>query len=353
MRVRPRWSWCLALWLLTGAAEAKDPAVPGWPERLQHEVVSIARKFDGEINLYVKDLSTGQEYGHNALTPAYLASTVKIAVMLEVLRQVDEGKLKLDEVVEFTAADLRDGAGPVKRAAPGTKFPITSLLDSMMGDSDNAATDLLIKRAGLDAINAELARRKLQPWKLTTLLEVRHRVYGELSPAGAALTPRQVFDLWLVKSLDARARALATLVKLQKPLTARDLDGAFDAYYARGWNTAPMIQMGRLVEQIARCEGLSVSSCALAHTLMKACRTGTKRIRAGIPKDAVWAHKTGTQHRRACDVGFLSPSPDRQVVVAMCVRDFRSRPGADRAFAKVGAALWQVLSPPAPRSAAK
>ncbi len=293
--------------------------------------------------MYVKDLGSGAEYGHNALTPAYLASTIKIAVMLEVLHQIDVGRLTLEDAVTFGASDLRDGAGPVKNAVPGSTFTVAFLLDAMIGDSDNAATDLLLRLVGLENVNAHLAGRGLQFGPITSLLDVRRRVYGELHPGGFDLTPKQIFELWLERKLPARARRLSAMVKHSPAFTASDLERAWRGYYAQNVNTASMQQMGALIEQLSRCTGLSPSSCEKAKALLRDCRTGSARVRAGLPEGVVWAHKTGTQHRRACDVGLLYLTPERPVALAICARDFLRPADADRAFARISAAVWKAL----------
>ncbi|MGA9525022.1 MAG: serine hydrolase [Myxococcaceae bacterium] len=319
-------------------------ALPCWPAALETDVVATARGFDGTLNVYVKDLSTGEEYGHNALTPAYLASTTKLLVMAEVLRQVDSGLLTLDQAVTFNPEDLRDGAGPVKSAAPGTTFTVAFLLDVMMGDSDNTATDLLIRLVGLENVNKNAADRGLRLGPVTTLLDVRRHVYGALHPDGFNLTPEQIFELWLERKQPARAQRLSKLVKRSPAFTAADLERAWRDYYRQNLNTASMQQMGALLEQLSQCTGLSPTSCQTSHALLRGCRTGSSRIRAGIPPQTVWAHKTGTQHRRACDVGLLYVTPERPVALAVCARDFERPADADRALARVGKAVWKALS---------
>ncbi|MFN0064129.1 MAG: serine hydrolase [Myxococcaceae bacterium] len=349
--LRKRMSWAKSFLLACVAANALaagEKPLPTWPARLQRDIAALAKRSDGDIHLYVKELTSREEYGHNPFTPVYLASTIKVPVLLEVMRQVEAGTLKLDETLEYGPEDLRDGAGPVKRSPFGSKFPVHFLLDAMMGDSDNGATDLLMKRVGVAAVNEGLQKRGLQFGPITTLLDVRKRVYAFISPEANALTAKQIFDLWLTKPFDTRARKLGKMLNTKKPVTGKDLNAAFEAYYASNLNSAAMTEMGRLLEQLFRCEGLSVNSCALAQALMKACRTGGTRIRAGLPEDVVWAHKTGTQHKRACDVGLLFPTPDHTLVIAACVSGHKSHTAGDKTLAAIGKAVWSALGVPAP-----
>ncbi|WP_163991763.1 serine hydrolase [Pyxidicoccus caerfyrddinensis] len=332
------------LGMLAGAAHAA-PAVsePSWRAVLREGVDAAARDFDGELALYVRDLSTGEEYALNASTPMYLSSAIKVAVMLEVLRQVDAGTLALDTPIAFEPDDARDGMHPMAKVPPGTALTVATLLEHMMVHSDNAAADLLIGKVGIDHVNAGLERRGVHFGPLVSLLEDRHHVYGKLDPRGAALTPEQVRELGRRNTLGTRARALSEVLGHTPAWTGSELESAFDAYYAEGTNSASMRELGQLLEQVARCEGLSPATCEHAKSLMRSCDTGRARIRAGLPGTATWAHKTGTQHRRACDVGILELQPGHPIIVAACTRGFRRVTEAEHLLARIGRTLTKAF----------
>jgi len=73
---------------------------------------------------------------------------------------------------------------------------------------------------------------------------------------------------------------------------------------------------------------------------------GQARILAGLPATASWAHKTGTQHRRACDVGILQFQEGRPIVVAACTRGSRRVSEAERLLARIGRALTRAFQDP-------
>ncbi|MFP2929860.1 serine hydrolase [Pyxidicoccus sp. 3LG] len=327
---------------LAGAAPGvSEPS--SWRTVLHDGVTAATREFDGELALYVHDLQTGEEYAYNAGTPMYLSSAIKVAVMLEVLHQVDAGTLTLRTPIVFEPDDVRDGMGPMAEVPAGTALPVVTLLEYMMVHSDNAAADLLMGQVGMDRVNANLEQRGVRFGRLVTLLEDRHHVYGKLDPRGAALTPSQVRELGRRNSLGARARLLSELLMPSPAWTGRELDAAFHAFYEERTNSASMREVGRLLEQVARCEGLGPASCERAQRLMRSCRTGRGRILAGLPSTAHWAHKTGTQHRRACDVGILELREGQPIVVAACVRDFRQVSDAEHLFARLGRTLTQAF----------
>jgi beta-lactamase class A len=330
---------------LAGAAPAA-PAVseqPTWRAVLREGVETAAREFDGELALYVRDVTTGEEYGHNATTPMYLSSAIKVAVMMEVLRQVDAGALTLDTPIRFEPEDVRDGMGPMAKVSPGAVLPVRTLLEYMMVHSDNAAADLLMGQVGIDRVNAGLERRGVRFGPLVTLLDDRRHVYGKLDPRGTEVAPSQVRELGRSGTLSTRAQSLAETLSRSPAWAGSDLEAAFNSFYEEGVNSAPMSEMGRLLEQLSRCEGMSPAMCEHAHALMRSCRTGQSRILAGLPGTASWAHKTGTQHRRACDVGILQFQAGRPIVVAACTRGFRRVSDAEQVLARIGRTLTKAF----------
>lgn len=322
-----------------------------WLSTLQPRVEEAARNFDGELSLYVLDVESGEAYGYDADTPTYLSSAIKLAVMLEVLHQVDHQKLTWDERLEFGPDNIRDGMHRLGGTRPGERLSVATLLEYMMADSDNAAADLLIQRVGVERVQAQLAARGIQAGPVSSLLEERRRIYSKLDPRAKALSPSQIRSLGEHDSLGSRARFLSRMWENAPTWNGRDLDRAFAAYYAEQVNSASMKEMGQLLGQVARCEGLSAESCARAHALMHSCRTGRGRIAAGLPGTATWEHKTGTQHRRACDLGILQLQPGRRIVIAACTRNFWRVADAERLLANLGAIISQAhpRSPTPPR----
>lgn len=349
-----RWTYLAALAMVTllapmasALSAPAEPPRPSWPEALNARIAPLAAWFEGELSLYVVDLEDGTRYAFDADEPTYLASAVKVTVMLEVLRQVDEGALSLDRLVTFEEEDIRDGMPVLASARPGQTFSVRDLLEFMVRFSDNAAADLLISEIGIENVNAGLDGRGVRFGPLLPLIEVRRLAYASLHPEGAMLTSGEIRTLGSARNTVTRAQTFSQMVERAPPYGLADIDRAFGALYAQGVNSASMQQMGELLSQIARCEGLTPKSCGLAHRLLHEVETGRARIRAGLPKDVAWAHKTGTQHRRACDVGFATFEEGRQVVIAACTRDFDSVRDAERLLSEIGAAVDAVLDDPA------
>jgi beta-lactamase class A len=333
------------------ASEAyADNYFPTWPVALQTDVIRAARTFPGEFAIYVKDLATGTRYEYNAATPIYLASTIKIAVMIELFRQVEAKQVSLDEELVYSAPDVRDGAPLLSFLRVGTPVSIQILLEAMIQQSDNAATDMLIRHIGLDNVNRGLVKEGLFGFgPITTLLDVRRLMYQHIDPGTADLSPQQIFMLGVTRPLDMRLQALTEL--LDRPpnsFSKLDWSRAFESYYELGYNTGPLESIGNLLEALERGKIVNAARSRQMIEIMLATQTGTRRMRAGLPLGTLVAHKTGTQYRRICDVGIFYMATNRPIVFAACVKGGRKRQAED-VIARIARRTYWHLSPQAER----
>lgn len=222
------------------AASPKEDAL--WA-RLRARLERIDQSLDGVLGLSVKDLRTGTTFEIRPDEPFPQASVIKLAVLYELYRQADEGKIALAEVTRPPAA--RAGGGGVLQEL-GTSVSLTwrDVAVLMMGWSDNAATNLLIDRLGLDAVNRRLdalglpgtrLRRRMMdleaarrgeentstPSEMRRLMEAIHAGTG-LSPAGAR-------DIRLVA---ATTKDTPFRKPLPEGLVVLDKDGSLEAVRA-------------------------------------------------------------------------------------------------------------------------
>lgn len=275
----------------------------------------------------------------------YLASTVKVPVAIAVLERVARGRLTLDHSVELLASDFVDGAGDLKYRAPGERFSVAELLAKSVENSDSIATDMLIRLVGIDAIN-----RSLQRWTgggfgpITTLQQVRYDAYGPLSPRVAHLPSSVFLSVRAAGDDEARLTALAAALGMARgELPVESLEALFERYYERGDNTARLDAFGKLLEALAQRRLLDEPYAARLLGHMQRISTGKRRIEAGLPPGTPFAQKTGTQVRRACNVGTVYPNDAaRTVIVAACAARFEHLDQAERAFRALGTALRDV-----------
>ena len=84
-------------------------------------------------------------------------STIKVPIMIEAYRQIEQGALSLDDRHELRDEDRIPGSGVLGHLHAGLDLTLADLLYLMIAVSDNSATNLIIDRVGLDAVNATMA----------------------------------------------------------------------------------------------------------------------------------------------------------------------------------------------------
>ncbi len=116
-----------------------------------------ARTFHGEMGVYAKNLDTGEALAVNPDRRFPTASLIKVAVMAEVYRQIEAGKLRTDTTVTLRETDKAgDETIPLNMLHDGTVLTVSDLLKFMIAYGDNTATNLLIARVGTKNVNALL-----------------------------------------------------------------------------------------------------------------------------------------------------------------------------------------------------
>src|SRR5947209_3226108 len=134
---------------LTAAAFAQQPV-----NTLTGNIARITRSVNAQWGIYVKCLETGEEVAINADKQMDTMSVIKIPLMVEAFRQMEEGKFHLTDRVTLTDAMKRPGTGVIRSMDPGAVLTIKDMLTLMIIVSDNTATDVMYdKVGGIDAVN--------------------------------------------------------------------------------------------------------------------------------------------------------------------------------------------------------
>ena len=326
------------------AGPKEKPRSPSWQSKLKQELERIDAAFPGEVGVYVKDLATGKELSFRAEEPWYIASGTKVPVALEVMRRVEAGELSLDTEMTLLHSDFVDGAGQTNWQEPGSRLRVDWLLEQMLIYSDNTATDMLIRLVGLNRVNA-LVRELVAEgfWDITTLADVRRFAYSHFHERAAELTSEHLLALRRQTDEQRRIETLARVLGLSTgDFAVSSLADAFHAYYATNLNGATLQVFGALLQRVVEEQSLA-EPASTEHLLgvMRRVRTGDNRIKAGLPEGTVWAHKTGTQFERACDLGVAqrADAAGSGVIIAACTRGERSTARSEEALRGVGEAV--------------
>ena len=143
----------------------------------------------------IKDLSSGETFLRLPDTVFPQASSIKLTILLELMRQAQEGKLSLEEKHTLRRSEMTVGDTEPILTMLGDGTVTLSLHDLaifMVVLSDNTATNILIDRLGMDNINAGVTRLGLKETKLR-----RHMIDLEAAKKGNenVSTPREMLTL--------------------------------------------------------------------------------------------------------------------------------------------------------------
>ncbi|KLJ02387.1 serine hydrolase [Luteimonas sp. FCS-9] len=332
------------------AAEARGTQA-AWIAPLDAAVSRIDDAMPGDFGVYVRRYGDAPgTLDRGDARPWYLSSTIKIPVAIAVLEAVDAGTLSLDDTLTLARTDYVDGAGDLLQHDPGARLSIGTLVEKSLRDSDSTATDMLIRRIGEAHLNA-----RIHAWTgggfgpVTTILQVRYDAYGPLHPGVADLDNVAIVRLRNAEAGEPRLQALARELGVPRSaLKADTFDAVFADYYRGERNQATLPAFATLLERLIAGELLSPESTALMLGHMRAIGTGDRRLSAGLPPGTDFAQKTGTQVRRACNVGVIDPEAARDgaTIVLACAEDFDALTQAEQAFQTLGRALGETVLQP-------
>jgi len=144
-------------------------------QKLETSITDTDRSLDGVMGVAIVDLTDNHQYLLHADDVYPQASSIKIAVLAELYRQSQQGKLKLTDSYTVNASDLVPDSDIMGGLTPGvTKLTLRDVATMMVAVSDNSATNVLIDRVGMDNVNAlmtslglkhTLLRRKMMDLK--------------------------------------------------------------------------------------------------------------------------------------------------------------------------------------------
>lgn len=179
MRIRFLFSVSLVAFAFAGAApaHAQDKSATllqgALHAKLDANLSRVAEHLRGVMGYAIKDLTTGETFNRNAVLEFPTASSIKLAVLLELLRQDQEGKLSLDEKHTIRHSELPPGdTDPILHMlGDGTAtMTLRDVATFMVVLSDNGATNILINRVGMANVNAEVARLGFTETRLRRLM---------------------------------------------------------------------------------------------------------------------------------------------------------------------------------------
>lgn len=261
----------------------------------------IARVPGAEVAVSYRDLATGDSLDIGADVEFHAASTMKIPVMLEVLRDVEAGRLGLDQQILLVnrfhsivdgspySLDPGDDSDSLVYTLVGQRVPVRELLERMIVRSSNLATNELVALVGAENANAT-------------------------------------------------AHALgATHIRVLRGV--EDIK-AFDAGLN---NTTTSSDLAVLLERIERHEALSAGSAQLMKEILLR-QQFNDEIPAGLPPGTPVAHKTGSITATLHDAAIVYPPGRKPYVLVVLTRAIPQESVARSLIADVSRLTWNYAT---------
>jgi beta-lactamase class A len=280
----------IAVWLLCSSVLAAQPPSPDLQRELRQvldrRLASVVESLDGVIGYAALDLTSGEEIGRLERQAFPTASTIKLAILYELFRQADEGRVALDTPSPLDRSHVVGGTGILHAlGTPGLTLRDHAVL--MMSISDNTATNVLIERVGLPAIAS-------------------------------------------------RMQALgASGIRLRR----RMMDGA--AARRGDENVATPREIVRLLHVLHTGEGLKPESGAGVLKILEVGAGGY--IRRGVPAEAAVLNKPGELEGVRVD-GAIVRAAHRPYALAVMTTYLRDEPEGERAIAETSRAFYEYFS---------
>jgi beta-lactamase class A len=226
---------------------------------------------------------------YHASQPRTAASTIKLALLIEVLRQQERGALDLSRSVTIRAKDVVGGTGDLQYQV-GRTLTLQEVAHQMVLKSDNVAANILVDAVGMASVNAT---------------------------AHANNFPNTFFARHM---LDTAAEAAG----VENVTSAEDLAG--------------------MVHRIVRGTMISptVSQQALA-LLDERGRLDNDWLGLNLPGGATLSHINGTLSGVRNDVGLITSPSGRSFVLAVCQDHLASGAAGEAAIARLARRVYEIL----------
>lgn len=216
--------------------------------------------------IFVWEYSTGRYVNINGNESIATASIIKVPVLYELFRQIDQGLISLDEKMTLQPNYVTEGSGYLQYKPIGTTLTIAELAALMIQTSDNSATNMLLSRiGGMNQLNRSLMYWGLKNTKMNN---------------------------WL------------------PDLTGTNRSSAYD--------------MATLLYNIDNADLLSLPSRTKIISIMSKVHN-TSLIKSALPDGAQFFHKTGDIGEMLGDAGIVQmPNGKRYIIVVMVKRPWNS-----------------------------
>jgi beta-lactamase class A len=141
----------LLAFLLVGLA-GQTPEIQAQVD-LKLRVERALQGFGGKVWLAASNLNTGKAFELNGGERVRTASTIKLAILVALHGEVKKGNLRWDDKLVLDKEVRAQGAGVLNEMEDGHTLTLREASRLMMVVSDNIATNLILRKVGIDTVN--------------------------------------------------------------------------------------------------------------------------------------------------------------------------------------------------------
>jgi beta-lactamase class A len=277
------------------AAAASAQGGDALPSRLGRRIAEVP---GAVVAVAFRDLGSGTTIDINPDSVFHAASTMKVPVMIEYFRAVDEGRIGVNEAMVL--------ANEFRSIADGSPFTVTP------GDDSDSALYQSVGRPV--AIRALVERMIVRSSNLAT-----NAVIGRVGAERA----------------DAAARSLgARLTRVRRGVE----DGKA---FQRGLNNVTAApDLAALLTAIVEERAASPAGCAAMLDILSR-QEFNEEIPAGLPRGTPVAHKTGWINGVLHDAAIVFPPRRKPYVLVVLTRDIPEQRVARQLIADLSRLVWQ------------
>lgn len=119
-----------------------------------------------QVSVRVETVAGDLRFDHRGEAPVPSASVIKIPILALMMEEASAGRLDWAETTRIEAAEMVGGAGTLQTHGADTTLTWRRLAELMIAVSDNTATNEIIRRLGMDAINGYLSGHGMEATRL-------------------------------------------------------------------------------------------------------------------------------------------------------------------------------------------
>lgn len=155
---------------------------------LKKLIAGFIKPLQGKYGVTFIDLATGDMVNVNDQVEYIAASTSKLPVNVYLFKQIEAGKVSLDDKLVYKQEDLEYGTGIIQQSPFGTEYTVRETSKLSIRKSDNCGVNMLIRLDGIENV-----RQYMMGLGGKVLYDKRHRS----CPYDMALIAQDLYKLYL------------------------------------------------------------------------------------------------------------------------------------------------------------